>query len=107
MQFNAVARGVEMLTLQVRDLVFTGDSVNAPIIGVLPITKNRKRTYIYFKFSNQIDISTCGFSAIQGWLCVLRAHGVDEGHLFYRPCRICCKVGRCWMEHVMGERYEK
>lgn len=82
MQFIAVSRGCEMLSLQVQDLFFTGDSIDSPIVGVVPITKNRKSSYTYFRFTKQVDISICGFSALQGWLCVLRAHNVVEGNLF-------------------------
>lgn len=30
----------------------------------------------------QVQDLACGLSAIQGWICVLGAHGVDEGNLF-------------------------
>lgn len=82
LQFNSVARGNEILNLQVKDLVFTGDSMNSPIVAILPVTKNKKKSYTYFKFSKQVDISICGLSALQGWLCVIRSFGMDEGNLF-------------------------
>lgn len=82
MQFSAVARGAEILTLQVQDLVFTGQSSDCPVVGVLPITKSRKTSNTYFRFTKSVDVSTCGLSALLGWLCVLRSHGICQGSVF-------------------------
>ena len=41
-QFNSVSRGAEMLDLKVQDLIFTGNCIASPVVGVLPVTKNRK-----------------------------------------------------------------
>lgn len=82
LQFSSVARGSEILSLEIRDLLFTGDNLDSPVVGVLPITKNRKRAYTYLKFSKGIDLSICSLSALLAWLCVLRAHGVADGKLF-------------------------
>lgn len=70
------------MSLGVRDLIFTGDAADSPIVGVLPITKNRKRSYTYVKFSKGVDISVCRLNALMRWLCVLRAHGVADGNIF-------------------------
>lgn len=82
MQFAVVARGGEILSLQVRDLCFSGDYADSPIIGMLPITKNRKTSYTYFRFTKGIDISICGLNTLKGWLNVLLAHGLYEENIF-------------------------
>ena len=82
LQFNSVSRGAEMLDLKVQDLIFTGNCIASPVVGALAVTKNRKRSYTYFRFSKGVEISICGLSALPGWLCVLRAHKVCNGSLF-------------------------
>lgn len=82
MQFSAVARGAEIIGLQVQDLVFTGNATDCPVVGVLPVTKNRRSSNTYFRFTKAIDVSICGLSALLGWLCVLRAHNVCDGNVF-------------------------
>ena len=96
LQFNAVARGNEILSIKTRDLIFTGDGLNSPIIAVLPTTKNKKRSYTYFRFSKQVDISICGLSILQGWLCVLRAYNLDEGTLFLQVTGNQLQGGTCF-----------
>lgn len=71
-----------MLELKVQDLMFIGDSINDPIIGVLFITKSRRESPTYFKFEKQVDISICGLRALQGWLYVLRSHAAHKDHIF-------------------------
>lgn len=51
MQFSCVARGSEILSLKMNDLRFTSSSLDSPIVGVLPVTKNKRRSYTYFLFS--------------------------------------------------------
>ena len=80
-QFNSVSRGAEMLDMKVQDLIFTGNCIASPVVGVLPVTKNRKRSYTCLQFSKGVDITFCGLSALLGWLCVLRAHNVCNASL--------------------------
>ena len=82
MQFSFVSRGSEMLALKVKDFCFTGNTIDSPIVGILPITKNWKTSYTYFRFSKAVDVSNCGIRALMGWFCVLRSHAVCSGNLF-------------------------
>lgn len=82
MQFATVSRGAEMLNLETRDLIFTGEFLNSPIFGVLPVTKSLRRVNTYFRFTRMVDVSICGLTALQGWICVLRSHEVLNGNLF-------------------------
>lgn len=84
MQFSAVCQHADLLALEVRDLQFTATSVDSPIIGCLPTTKNGKPTPTYMRFTKGMHVSICGLQALQGWLCVLDAHEVADGKLFLK-----------------------
>lgn len=49
-QFGAVARADELLNLRIENLVYSGDSLDSSVCGVLPITKNlsAKSTFLTF-----------------------------------------------------------
>lgn len=68
LQFSGAALGAEMLSLRLQDLLFTGTSIDSPVIGVLPINKNRKRSKTYFRWIKGVDISIFGLSDLIGWL---------------------------------------
>lgn len=70
------------MDLKGQDLISTGNSIASPIVGVPLVTKNRKISNTYFRFSKGAHISLCRLSALIGWLCVLRAHKVCNGSLF-------------------------
>ena len=49
-QFHSVLRGAEMLDLKEQDLIFTGKCIASPVVGVLPVIKNRKEVALTFGF---------------------------------------------------------
>ena len=87
LQFGAIARADEILSIRVEDLVYSGEAPDSSVAAVLQVTKNRRTQASYLVFERAVHRGFCALEKLLMWQAVLLSHGIRSGPMFLAVSR--------------------
>lgn len=106
-QFGAAFRADEILDLTIENLFFPSDQIGTKVGGVIPITKNNRRTATYLLCKRAVHRSFCLVEKLLCWSAVTKSHDIRSGPIFVSVIKNVLQDGKALQHRAYAQNLFK